>query len=110
MPSQRQRAVQASKPACDTELVYREWKESPGVRAVVVRKDRLFEPHKDNGEQAIKICIKDAVHNRCVIIPVLKRMAVHEKHPLPYLKPLLREILGFNWQTVPPFGHALPHG
>lgn len=88
------RKAQASKPACNAELVYRDWKSSPGVRAVVVRRDRLFEPATAN--QNIKICIKDAVHNQCVIKPVLYRMAADPSHPLPYLKPLLRESFGFK--------------
>ena len=86
--------AEVAKPACNVELVYRDWKSSPGVRAVVVKWDRLFEATKE--DETIKICIKDAVHNQCVIKPVLHRMAADPSHPLPYVKTLMRESFGFS--------------
>ncbi|CAK9032793.1 unnamed protein product [Durusdinium trenchii] len=54
---------------------------------VAIRSDRLFESHKGaKAEQPLKICIKDAVHNMYVLIPLLEKMALDPSHPLPYLK------------------------
>lgn len=95
MPAVQSKARAASMPACDVDQVSRLWKESHSVRRVAVRSDRLFEsPRKAvEGEEKIpvKLCIKDAIHNQNVLIPILHRMASHPKHPLPYLKPLAHE-------------------
>lgn len=84
----------STRPSCDPELVYRTWKATDSIRMVAIRSDRLFESHKGaKAEQPLKICIKDAVHNMYVLIPLLEKMALDPSHPLPYLKPLARETL-----------------
>ena len=100
MPSRSVVAARAEKPSCDVENLHREWKDSAGVRNVAIKQDRLFESSKRvgdsdvQGEKAtLKFCIKDAVHNQFVLMPILQRMAAVEGHPLPYLKPLARESL-----------------
>lgn len=82
-------------PACDTDLVYREWKNEPSVRLVTVKRDRMFEPTNSDKDPLpdIKINIRDCVHNQYVLKPLLHRMAKYSHHPLPYIKPLAREIL-----------------
>lgn len=89
MPSKA--AQQASEGSCKVDNVYREWMDAPAVRLAMVEKGRLFQPKKV-GEQ-LKICIKDAVLNKHVLIPLLKKMASTPEHPIPYLKPLAREPL-----------------
>lgn len=81
--------------ACETELIYRAWKESNAVRMVALRTDRLFEfpKPKGGGESKSRVSIKNAVHNQYVLIPLLKNMAMHPEHPLPYIKPLAGETL-----------------
>lgn len=86
----------SKRPSCDTQLIHREWKQEPAVRHTAVKTDRLFESSQasENGQStAIKFCIKDAVHNRFVLEPLLHRMAKVEVHPLPYLDNLLNERL-----------------
>lgn len=87
----------AAKPSCDVENISREWKDAPAVRLVAVRRDRLFESSKVRSDvdenQPLKFCIKDAVHNQYVLIPMLRRMAMQKNHPLPSLKAIAREIL-----------------
>ena len=82
---------------CNVDKVAREWKENPAVRAICVKRDRMFESikHEADGEPPveIRINIKDCVHNRNVLIPLLKRMAEHDHHPVPYVKGLARENL-----------------
>ena len=88
-----------NKPRCDIENVHREWKEAPAVRLAAVRNDRLFEsPRKvgdspGGGQPSVKACIKDAVHNQYVLLPLLQRMALVEGHQLPFLKDIARESL-----------------
>lgn len=98
MPSKLNTSV-AAKPVCNVETVSREWKEIPGVRHVAVQRDRLFESHiqgETEDKVAIKFCIKDAVHNQQVLIPLLRRMSVDKVHPIPHLKPLARESLSYR--------------
>ena len=93
----RRSAADPRRPACSIDRVHREWKEAPAVRLVSVKRDRLFESSKDKDNttaSSIKFCIKDAVHNQFVLIPLLRRMAAHETHPLPPLKALAQETLG----------------
>lgn len=92
MPRQPKRnaAADPDKPACDVELLSREWKQAPAVRLVAVEADRLLVSPDGKGE-SIKICIKHAVHNKFALIPVLERMAKHPSHPIPYIKPLAKE-------------------
>ena len=82
-------------PTCNVDKVAREWKENPAVRAICVKRDRMFESFEKekDGEPplAIKINIKDCVHNRNILIPLLKRMAGYDHHPVPYVKALARE-------------------
>ena len=63
------------------------------VREVAVRTDRLFASAKGDREQ-VKFCIKDAIYNQHVLMPLLQKMSEVPSHPLPYLKPLARENLG----------------
>ena len=97
MPPAPAVAANRTNPACDVERVHREWKDTPAVRHISVRRDRLFESHKshpDSDEHSgIKFCIKDAVHNQHVLLPLLRRMAHDEKHPLPSLKSLITQTL-----------------
>ena len=104
----RRRAADPDRPVCNLERVHREWKESAAVRLVSVRRDRLFESSNckpgvgdDPTCATIKFCIKDAVHNQFVLIPLLRRMASDGKHPLPPLKDLARENLDlyFNFRN-----------
>ena len=86
-------------PTCDVELVAREWKESSAVRLVCSNNGRLFEPSMlrttPDQEVVVKINIKDCVRNMYVLIPCLHRMAKHSHHPVPYVKHLAQEKLGF---------------
>lgn len=87
------RAARASaKAACDVENVYREWKASPGCRHMAIETDRLFQSSKGSGFQ-VKFCIKDAVHNKQVLIPLLERLGKSPKLKLPSVKQLAREML-----------------
>ena len=99
----RPAAASCPRPSCDVERVHREWKDTPAVRHVSVRRDRLFEshqPHPDSDEKvSIKFCIKDVVHNQYVLIPLLRRMAHDEKHPLPSLKSLITQTLDIFWSV-----------
>eukprot|EP00438_Fugacium_kawagutii_P012769 Skav214218 [mRNA] locus=scaffold489:544926:549630:+ [translate_table: standard] len=56
-------AKPSQRPTCETELVYRQWKESAAVRMVAVRCDRLFE-FPGGADVKAKISIKTAVHNQ----------------------------------------------
>lgn len=99
MPS-KPNSSDAAKPVCNVERVSREWKALPGVRHVAVQRDRLFESHiqgESHEKVAIKFCIKDAVHNQQVLIPLLERMSVDKAHPIPHLKPLAQESLSFGF-------------
>lgn len=82
-------------PTCDVEMVYREWKDDPSVRMVACRTDRIFESSKTSGADVVgvRFNIKDAVHNQCVLKPLLHRMAQHPHHPVPYVKELAKESL-----------------
>ena len=84
-------------PTCEVGGVYKEWKAENAVRLVAVRSDRLFESSKakdPSGEPVgVKFNIKDSVHNQFVLKPLLQRMALHEHHPLPYIKDVAREKL-----------------
>ena len=88
-----------NKPRCDIENVHRDWKEAPAVRLAAVRNDRLFESSgkvgdsPSGGKPAVKACIKDAVHNQYVLLPLLERVALVENHQLPCLKDIARESL-----------------
>ena len=94
MPS---KLAAAAKPSCNVENINREWKDAPAVRLVAVRRDRLFESSKVRSDleenQPLKLCIKDAVHNKYVLIPMLRRMAMMKNHTLPSVKAIAREIL-----------------
>ena len=92
-------ASAAARPACHVEGVYKEWKDAPAVRQVVIETDRLFQSSSDE-RKAIKFCIKDAVRNQYVLAPVLFRMALNDSHPLPCLKVLARENLVFYSKYV----------
>ena len=97
MPSNASKLAAAAKPSCNVENINREWKDAPAVRLVAVRRDRLFESSKVRSDleenQPLKLCIKDAVHNKYVLIPMLRRMAMMKNHILPSVKAIAREIL-----------------
>ena len=80
----------APRSRCNVEHVWREWKESAGVRHVAVTQDRLFQSSK--GEQSqVKFNIKDSIQNQLVIAPLLRRMAESPDHPIPCIKDLAKE-------------------
>ena len=89
-PAEEPAAASECRPTCNVELVSREWKAQAAVRLSLVEGDRLFTSPKGKGE-GIKICIKDCIHNKYALIPVLGRMAQHPSHPVPYVKPLCQE-------------------
>lgn len=93
------RADAAVRSPCLVEGVYKEWKNAPAVRNVVLETDRLFQS-SCHERKAIKFCIKDAVYNQYVLAPVLFRMAMVDSHPLPCLKVLARENLAFYSKYV----------
>lgn len=82
----------AARAACDVENVYREWKASPGCRHMAVEMDRLFQSSKGRDFE-VKFCIKDAVHNKQVLIPLLERLGKSPNFKLPSVKHLAREML-----------------
>ena len=92
MPRSKSAAAAASKP-CNIDGVWKEWKQQAAVRHVAVEHDRMFASSQGDQKKSVKICIKDAVHNQHVLAPVLRRMAVAEKHKLPYVKILANESL-----------------
>ena len=94
-----------SKVACNIENVYREWKANPAVRKVIIARDRMFESWKGPSD-GVKFGIKDAVHNRFVLIPLLEKLSVTPGLKLPSVKSLAREILGFLFQKM--FIHSSP--
>lgn len=57
--------------------VWREWRDEPAVRSTAIDNGGLIVSHLGPGKP-VKICIKDAVRNKYVITPCLKRMAVAE--------------------------------
>ena len=87
------------KVACDIENIYREWKAAPACRHVAVETDRIFQSHQGRGK-AIKFCIKDAVHNKFVLTPLLERLTLTPQLKLPSVKALAREILVLHWKNV----------
>ena len=89
----------AQKVACDIENIYREWKAAPACRHVAVEDDRMFQSHQGKNK-TVKFCIKDAVHNKFVLTPLLERLTVTPEHKLPSVKALAREILVLYWQNV----------
>ena len=99
MPRSSSAPKAAPKVACDIENVYREWKAAPACRHVAVETDRIFESHEGKGK-GVKFCIKDAVHNKFVLTPLLERLRFTPQMKLPSVKALAREILVLNWQNV----------
>lgn len=95
MPRRSATAAALLRESCDVHNIHREWKEQAAVRHVAVQRDRLFHSYQGEG-YSIKFVIKDAVHNQHVLIPMLKRMAILNKHPLPKLKNLAKEMLGYS--------------
>lgn len=94
MPSAQRKAAAAARQTCAVDSAHRSWKDHHAVRRLAVKADRLFEPSKpsDGDEKPpVKFCIKDAVYNQHVLVPLLERMAEFPHHPLPRVKPLAHE-------------------
>ena len=94
-PQSRSASGKESKTTCDVENIYRDWKGDHQVRRVLIECDRTFRSHKQASDP-VKFCIKDAVFNKPVLLPLLHCVAQHPSHVLPGVKPLAREILGAN--------------
>lgn len=94
MPRRGSGQAKVERSTCETENINRAWMNSDAVRFVTIRNDRMFESHRGRGaDKVVKVSIKDAVHNKFALIPLLESMASHDGHPLPYVKDLARETL-----------------
>ena len=103
MPRAKARSGKSSmtQPACQIDMIYRKWKESPAVRMVAIKTDRLFQPAK-SAEGHVKMSIKDAALNKYVLTPLLILMAESPGHPLPIIKDLAREKHGLIFLEISP--------